>query len=840
MKRRLAILILAFICWAIPSLATAHVPTMPMEDGTRALPGTSQKTGPVMVVLDTSGSMNETDPNNPGQTKLDTAKQAINELLSETRTPFGLITYPSGTTGEELPAVDSCAGGRVLLQPGNRDISENTAVVNAMTADGGTPTGPALKASAHWLAQRGFRNATIILVTDGEENCGPSLCDVAQRITDTGINLTVHGIGLSDEEGVNSSLSCITQATGGTAVSGVDIQDLKPQLRKFSGGSVELSVEAPGTMKPLGRTTRRQTLQVTITPKGQKVINTRIRVTAHNSLGKVVATPVPVRYAGTLSADIPVTLNLPLQPGYGDIGELKWKVIVEKNVRPQSNRYRYESIAQTSGTLTVVGESDSFELGPLLKDKKNVVILGDSFSSGENAPPYILGSGDEDWENRCHRSAYTHGAILYPDASIIACSGAVTEDFYDFQPKHSGGTQKAVPPQFQAIEDLPQAPDLVIMTIGGNDSGFANVVEGVFAEGSVHYFFAGGLPKPGKIIPSDLRQRISSVLLGVDSRVNSPQRVAQRNGAIAPILVLPYPRVITGLRGHQKCTLGISPDERKFLAQFQEMLNAEVLLAATSVGKDRPIYFVKDVVDAFLSEDVCASDTPIAVTGVVDAAYHAKITKNFGSSRFQELFHPTPRGYRMEAEAIASWSLRDGLRDPQSFGPAAEKVGHTRPFESAIHRFTRQRLEDAGLKSAADRGEYNLNCRNISTDDYETREERICRIVRGTPRTYFQVRSEPRSLGFYETGPETTSLTIRLPHDLEPGNHTLIAYGLDENGKPASAELPIYVPSEAEQNAIVLAAYGVVSLVLALLCAIPAGIIALLRRRRHRSQTASA
>ncbi|HJR24400.1 MAG TPA: SGNH/GDSL hydrolase family protein [Acidimicrobiales bacterium] len=96
------------------------------------------------------------------------------------------------------------------------------------------------------------------------------------------------------------------------------------------------------------------------------------------------------------------------------------------------------------------------------------VALGDSFSSGEGAPPYEPGSGS------CNVSSLAWPRLLYADTSDVvsvehrACAGAKTE--------HMTGRWESrdLAPQ------IPSEPDpsitLVTLTIGGNNAGFGDIV----------------------------------------------------------------------------------------------------------------------------------------------------------------------------------------------------------------------------------------------------------------------------------------------------------------------------------------------------------------------------
>jgi lysophospholipase L1-like esterase len=110
---------------------------------------------------------------------------------------------------------------------------------------------------------------------------------------------------------------------------------------------------------------------------------------------------------------------------------------------------------------------------PQLATDLTHVALGDSFSSGEGNPPFDAGtdtSGDT-----CHRSASAWPRLLDADAkdvtlaALLACSGAGTDAI-------AGAAFKTEPPQLAQLAALTVKPDLVTITIGGNDVAFGTVL----------------------------------------------------------------------------------------------------------------------------------------------------------------------------------------------------------------------------------------------------------------------------------------------------------------------------------------------------------------------------
>jgi hypothetical protein len=97
-----------------------------------------------------------------------------------------------------------------------------------------------------------------------------------------------------------------------------------------------------------------------------------------------------------------------------------------------------------------------------------------SYSSGEGNPPYEAGTADEQTPDLCHRSNAAYGPLLDHALNLgplifKACSGAVTNDLL-----HENAVYPTEPAQLSWLG--PQTKT-VTLTIGGDDAGFAWVLE---------------------------------------------------------------------------------------------------------------------------------------------------------------------------------------------------------------------------------------------------------------------------------------------------------------------------------------------------------------------------
>jgi lysophospholipase L1-like esterase len=103
------------------------------------------------------------------------------------------------------------------------------------------------------------------------------------------------------------------------------------------------------------------------------------------------------------------------------------------------------------------------------------VAFGDSYQSGEGADDYQAGTDADVGGNGCRRSnnAYPVLVAAEPDTptvlDFVACSGARTWHMYEAQHPDQ-------PPQFDFAQ-LDDSVELITIGIGGNDSGFASIIQ---------------------------------------------------------------------------------------------------------------------------------------------------------------------------------------------------------------------------------------------------------------------------------------------------------------------------------------------------------------------------
>jgi lysophospholipase L1-like esterase len=108
---------------------------------------------------------------------------------------------------------------------------------------------------------------------------------------------------------------------------------------------------------------------------------------------------------------------------------------------------------------------------------KTLLALGDSYSSGEGAGDYEPGT--DTTEDSCHRSRHAWPTLLAEERRLkslpsLACSGALVGDVLAGRPADQTDQAER---QLSQIGRIQGDPDLITITIGGNDLGFAKVLE---------------------------------------------------------------------------------------------------------------------------------------------------------------------------------------------------------------------------------------------------------------------------------------------------------------------------------------------------------------------------
>jgi Ca-activated chloride channel homolog len=186
-----------------------------------------------MIVFDASGSMAGNVGQGIGTTipRIDEVRVAFSKVLPSA-TQFrrvGLITFGPGPYNQ--------CNVQLNFAPMPKAADEIMDAVNALTPAGKTPLTSAVEQAAEVLDYRN-KPAVIVVVTDGEETCGRSPCDLGRQLHDAALQLTIHVIGYrvenyswTGEQSIGEA-KCLAERNNGLYVTAQSREDLIAALEK--------------------------------------------------------------------------------------------------------------------------------------------------------------------------------------------------------------------------------------------------------------------------------------------------------------------------------------------------------------------------------------------------------------------------------------------------------------------------------------------------------------------------------------------------------------------------------------------------------------------------------
>ncbi len=793
------------------SLATLGMPTVadPQSGAsTTSTTVTTMEDAPLIVLFDVSGSMNDSDAN--GVNKLSAAKTTMSTMLREqsgTGTKLGLWTYPGQFADDEGCYPGSWIPGLSPTQ--SPDPTNVDATIRTLTASGETPTGPALAALVEGLKEEGYTAATIVLVSDGESNCGVPPCEVAQQLGAEGFKLHVPTVGFDISELGRTELECIANSTGSTYHEAGDAEQLISELEKYHPKDLELEVSAPKKILPGANA---QIIATIHNPSPTPVVGAKAVLALGKGVSRTIFPTVlaPQRPLTAIPAGGSMTVKWIATSSSTARGTASWKVVVGSPEAGSALATGEISIAQNDLTTN--------DAGPLLKNLKGpVVVLGDSYSSGEGTGRYIS-------DNKCHRSTLAYGALLGGQTTdIIACSGATTADVTY---RKQNGTEL---PQIKALESLSTPPGLVFMTIGGNDIGFADIVTQCLISDCASDV---GTQRRKLADIAQYSPSFENTLRQVVEAANTPEWVKARNG-VAPVVISPYPDILW-LSGRGTCaqsfdkpllrsgaqfssyrgtgdlfrlvnnTYGFSPEEMAYGRNVTMTLNQQLRGAVGRLAaQGYPIVYADSVLDfAQPSHTICDADSYFV------QLHLSKVVEQALKQQLQELAHPNARGHRAWANEVISWTQTDRASQVSTTMPTNPKAPLAGGLAEAIENlFSRtqavegQLLPPTGDGAAAPEAIHQRidvhNADTVTLDLSGARPGSVVTIV---------VHSTPTALGTIPVDDNGVAHgDVKIPHDLHTGQHTLVASALSENFEPVLYEVPLSVGASPAAASLVAA-----------------------------------
>jgi len=346
-------------------------------------------------------------------------------------------------------------------------------------------------------------------------------------------------------------------------------------------------------------------------------------------------------------------------------------------------------------TLTVTDTAGRSSSTSQVVHIRNLLVasLGDSYASGEGAPerPQVLGPAGvveqgPTWADgdataaRCHRStraAPAQAALTLesrdPHSVVtfihLACSGALTTTGL-LKPQYKGWSSQidtlaalACNTRVNPSQLCPPGPrkrlDALIISIGGNDMRFSDIIKACLTDVTVNCFDDSGLL-------SDFHTAVADMPRRYDKVADRLHRVLAPN-----IYLTEYPDITTNARGGWQrlpgLLAGINAGEARWASQFAgPTINSSVASAA----RDHGWHYLAGSREAFIGHGVAAGDQrwintmedsiygqgPCVIT--CDPLFSTPLqwVEHTGG-----VLHPNPDGSRVWGQIIAARLIKDLL-----------------------------------------------------------------------------------------------------------------------------------------------------------------------------------
>jgi lysophospholipase L1-like esterase len=251
----------------------------------------------------------------------------------------------------------------------------------------------------------------------------------------------------------------------------------------------------------------------------------------------------------------------------------------------------------SSVTLTSNDDSAGFaigEFGIARSAHLSMISMGDSYSSGEGNPPFEKGTDTR--TDKCHRSldAWPHLASK-EDSTVhliahIACSGAEISALTN--------TFKTEPAQIKQLKALP-VPQVITLTLGGNDIGFASILQDCFI---------GNCVNDAKSAEFNITRKG-----GLTDALTKAYEAIEQARPKSRLLVVGYPNIFPTTQTEATHCGWLTDKERPALVHLAGVLDSGIKLAAQNAGVD----FVSTL-HAVLHHELCTAHSwmyPIGLSG---------------------------------------------------------------------------------------------------------------------------------------------------------------------------------------------------------------------------------
>jgi len=284
--------------------------------------------------------------------------------------------------------------------------------------------------------------------------------------------------------------------------------------------------------------------------------------------------------------------------------------------------------------------------------------FGDSYLSGEGIGSFYAGTntaGRDDLRiegiNECRRSEYAFSPLVAVDRGLdlafYGCSGALatTAGFAAREPQEADdfeferNTVYGQLLRWEQERGTDNDPELILLSLGGNDAGFAKIGAACFLPGSCD---------------NALDASATPALEGVTARVEDALTKARELFPTSPMVVVAYPQMFGPDADQCGGQVPFNGTETNALRNFVDALNRAVGAAVASVGGGQVVHFT-GATRAYDGERFCeldASGSLVEPTAIRSLAFQPTdgddLVDRLGPAKIiHNTFHPTRRGHEL-------------------------------------------------------------------------------------------------------------------------------------------------------------------------------------------------
>ncbi|WP_129669827.1 vWA domain-containing protein [Phytoactinopolyspora endophytica] len=231
--------LLAIVATLLLSVAAASSAHAQLSQSTQP---SDNEMGSLMLVLDSSGSMEEPDAS--GTTRIEAARTALHSVVDDLPDEATVGMRVFGASVFSRSDAGACEDSQLVVPIDTGNQSDLKAAIDEYEPYGETPISYALEEAAADLGDEGQR--TILLVSDGEANCDPDPCEVAEDIAARGIDLRIDVVGFDVDGAARNQLSCIADKGNGTYYDAENTEELTESLDTVAARAMQ-PFEVTGT-----------------------------------------------------------------------------------------------------------------------------------------------------------------------------------------------------------------------------------------------------------------------------------------------------------------------------------------------------------------------------------------------------------------------------------------------------------------------------------------------------------------------------------------------------------------------------------------------------------------